>query len=74
MLNLHFREKLPRYDIDTSFMFPIKQDSCEVVDYTFEPDTGVTEPIVKQRNKRNRKGKGPLKPKRRNRNKPHNQL
>lgn len=24
-----FREKLPQYDIDISFMFPIDQDNCE---------------------------------------------
>lgn len=24
-----FREKLPQYDIDISFMFPINQENCE---------------------------------------------
>lgn len=28
-LHLYFREKLPRYDIDLSFMFPINQTGCD---------------------------------------------
>lgn len=26
---LFYREKLPQYDIDLSFMFPITQDNCD---------------------------------------------
>lgn len=27
----NFREKLPIYNIDTSFMFPINQEDCDVI-------------------------------------------
>lgn len=34
---LYYREKLPRYDIDTSFMFPIKQDNCNTIEFKLLP-------------------------------------
>lgn len=42
------REKLPRYDIDTSFMFPIDQDNCESTTTLSDDSIKLDEYIIEQ--------------------------